>query len=200
VSQKPAYVRSDSSHDVTALSVLELHARTSGWTRCLPVPIEGIVQDTYGMRVVWNDVAEMAHERILGVLHPKAGVIVLNRRHRDVLSTVVGPLRFTLAHELGHWLYDADRESELFDHPVFCRRLSAADPRQVREVNANRLAAALLLPSDLVRAAFGRSRARVSSAAELNDFARDWGVSRQTLRIRLEGLGLGWCLPPQPDW
>jgi Zn-dependent peptidase ImmA (M78 family) len=118
-----------------------------------------------------------------------------------MLSDVIGPLRFTLAHELGHWLYDADRESTLFDHPVFCRRLAPSDPRHVREVNANKLAAALLLPSDLVRAAVGRSRAlvgppaRLPSASQLNALARKWGVSRQALRIRLEELGLGWFLP-----
>jgi len=202
VSSPPAYPRSNASHEATANRVLETHARSSGWTRSLPVPIEAIVQDTYAMLVHWGAVAEAPHERILGVLQPKAGMIVLNERHQDLLSDVVGPRRFTLAHELGHWIYDADRDSTLFDHPVYCRRLADDDPRQVREVNANRLAAALLLPADLVRAAFGRPRSgparpsRVSTVAELNARARTWGVSRQTLRIRLESLGLGWCLPP----
>jgi Zn-dependent peptidase ImmA (M78 family) len=165
------------------------------------VPIEAIVQDTYGMQVTWDDVAETRNERILGVLQPKAGLIVLNRRHEDLLSDVVGPLRFTLAHELGHWLYDADTDSALFDHPVFCRRFAPSDPRQVREVNANRLAAVLLLPADLVRAAIGRPgsagarTSRLRSTGDLNALARTWGVSRATLRIRLEELGLGWCLP-----
>jgi Zn-dependent peptidase ImmA (M78 family) len=181
---------------VTAANVLELHARTTGWTRSLPVPIESVAQDTYGMSLAWDDINETRNERILGVLQPKARVIVLNQRHRDLLSEVIGPMRFTLAHELGHWLYDADRDSSLFDHPVFCRTLAATDPRQVREVNANRLAAALLLPSDLVRAEFNRGRPGGPRTNEqLRLLARQWGVSRQTLRWRMEALGLERFLP-----
>ncbi|HEX3425065.1 MAG TPA: ImmA/IrrE family metallo-endopeptidase [Acidimicrobiales bacterium] len=202
VSQKPAYPRSAASHEVTANSVLELHARRSGWVRSLPVPIDAIVRQTYGLRVLWDDIPETRGERILGMLEPKAGIIALNRRHEDMLSEVVGPQRFTLAHELAHWLYDADRDSQLFDHPVFCRRLADADPRQAREINANRLAAALLMPSGAVRQALGLYQATPSSRSRrtlepsaMNAMARAWGVSRQAFRIRLEGLGLGWCLP-----
>lgn len=208
MSPKPAYPRSTESHEVTANGVLELHARRSGWQPSLPVPIEAIVGQTYGLQVDWEDVAETRDERILGVLQPRAGIITLNQRHRDLLSAVVGPARFSLAHELGHWLYDADRDSLLFDHPVFCRRLADADPRQVREVNADRLAAALLLPRGLMRSALGlfptlpSSRSgqgrRTLDNSVLNAKARQWGVSRQTLRSRLETLGLGWCLPPEP--
>ncbi|MGH9126131.1 MAG: ImmA/IrrE family metallo-endopeptidase [Acidimicrobiales bacterium] len=205
MSPQPAYPRSAESHEVTANSVLELHARRTGWLPSLPVPVDAIVSQTYGLKVTWADVAETRDERILGVLEPRAGIIAFNRRHRDVLSAVVGPGRFTLAHELAHWLYDADRESLLFDHPVFCRRLAEGDPRQVREDNANRLAAALLLPGTLVRGALGLSPTlpsnrpglsrRTLDASVLNAKAKQWGVSRQTLRLRLEGLGLGWCLP-----
>lgn len=52
-------------------------------------------------------------------------------------------------------------------------------------MNANKLAAHLLLPDHLVR--------EVSIDLIVSDFRRraaDWGVSQQTLRIRLETMGL----------
>ena len=196
MSPQPAYPRAAASHEVTAAGVLERHARSTGWTRSLPVPIESIARDTYGIRVTWDDVAETSNECVLAVVHPKAAIIALNQRHRDILAEVVGPLRFVVAHELGHLLYDADRGSALFDHPAFCRRLAADDPRVVREANADRLAAALLLPADLVRAELGRSRpSRPRTLEEMGAMAGKWGVSCRTLVARLDDLGLGWCFP-----
>ena len=56
---------------------------------------------------------------------------------------------------------------------------------RIREMNANKLAANLLLPEDLVR--------RADIEEVLGDFrgtAARWEVSRTTLRIRLQDLGL----------
>jgi Zn-dependent peptidase ImmA (M78 family) len=60
----------------------------------------------------------------------------------------------------------------------------------LREVNANKLASHLLLPDHLVL--------EVPTDAIINNLreqAAEWGVSQQTLRIRLETMGL---LAPEP--
>ena len=122
---------------------------------------------------------------------------MLNEAHLGLFDSVIGPERFTLAHELGHWIYDADNpdQGNLFSDPdampVFCRRpgRSESDPR---EVNANKFAAGLLLPEALVRAAITEhfvSWSAVSAAAS------QWGVSRQALCIRLGDLNLDGFLP-----
>jgi hypothetical protein len=148
------------------------------------------------MRVRWDDVAETRDECILAVVQPKAGIIALNQGRRDMLLDVIGPPSFAVAHQLGHLRYDADRSSALFDHPVFCRRLATDDHRQVREVNADRLAMALLLPADLVRAEVGRSRPnRPRTLDEMQVLAGKWGVSWPILSARLQELDLGWCCP-----
>ena len=72
----------------------------------------------------------------------------------------MGPERFTLAHELAHWVYDADDPDQLsfyFDpQPVeiYCYHREASglsEVLRIREINANKLAAHILMPEDLVR-------------------------------------------------
>lgn len=185
----------DSLHAVAAQNVLVRHAGITGRTIALPVPIELIIETTYGLTVLWEDLVEPPDTTILGALFPRDKRIVINTRHQDLLERVMGPERFTLAHELAHWIYDADDPNQLslnLDEPapteLYCYQRDAVglpEDRRVREINANKLAAHLLLPEHLVRAAaidevLGNFRAT----------AHGWGVSQQTLRIRLETLGL----------
>jgi hypothetical protein len=132
VSPRRAYPRRNESHEGAAADVLDRHRQMAGWAPSLPIPVELIIDATFDVRISWDDIAERPGEWILGALHPKSRSIVLNDRHEDLLIDVVGPLNFTLAHELGHWLYDADdpNQEQLFDpdQPVFCRRLQGDDP------------------------------------------------------------------------
>ena len=60
-----------------------------------------------------------------------------------------------------------------------------SEDQRIREVNANKLAAHLLLPEDLVR------RANVDAVlVDIPGTAARWQVSRMALRIRLQDLGL----------
>jgi len=130
---------------------------------------------------------------ILGALAPTERLIVLNSRHQDMFDRWVGPERFTLAHELAHWIYDAENPDQLTldlqqAQPVYCYHREGRpleDDLRVRELNANKLAANLLLPEHLVRQADLDWVLR-----EFRSVAALWGVSRTTLRIRLETLGL----------
>ncbi len=60
-----------------------------------------------------------------------------------------------------------------------------AESLRIREMNANKFAAHLLLPEHLVRAA---DLDRV--LGDFRTIASRWGVSQQTLQIRLDTLGL----------
>ena len=53
-----------------------------------------------------------------------------------------------------------------------------------REFNANKFASHLLMPRGLIAEAMLSPK-----RPPLRRCARDWGVSKQALRIRLEGLG-----------
>ena len=188
------YPRPDHHHAVTASNVLVRHASTVGVPVRLPVPIELIIEQTYGLEILWEDVPEAPGTLILGALAPRDRRIVLNTQHEGLFEQYMGPERFTLAHELAHWIYDADDPDQLTldldEQPaeIYCyhrESLGLSETMRIREMNANKLAAHLLLPEDLVR------RANITEV--LKDFAgtaERWQVSRTTLRIRLQDLGL----------
>ncbi|WCO66556.1 ImmA/IrrE family metallo-endopeptidase [Iamia majanohamensis] len=152
-----------------------------------------IVEHTYGLEILWEPIDEPPGTKVLGALAPSLKRIVLNDRHLAMFEGFVGPERFTLAHELAHWIYDAEMSGQGtldFDTPdqTFCywRESDSIDETtRLRELNANKLAAHLILPDDLVRAA---NLDQV--LANFRDTARHWGVSLTTLRIKLDTLGL----------
>lgn len=203
MSARPARPRSREQHEAAAGEVLRRHALGRGWRPQLPVPVEQIVEATCDLSIEVVALEEGPGERVLGALDPTSRTIYLNQRHIEFFGTWVGPERFTVAHELGHWRYDAVDPSQqqlpLSDDGgrVFCRHVDDAGigpAARLREVNANGFASCLLLPSDLVRAEVA---ARFESWSALRERANDWGVSGTTLRIRLEALGLGWAVPNQ---
>lgn len=189
------YPRPERHHAVTTGNVLAKHERETGVPISLPVPIEQIIEITYGLTLLWDDIEEPPDCKILGALYPQHRRIVMNTLHEDMFDRYIGPARFTLAHELGHWIYDADDPDQMTlgieNEPVgeeFCYHREhdgLPEDTRIREMNANKFAAHLLLPEHLVKA--------VSVDAILGDFRRtaaSWGVSQTTLRIRLETLGL----------
>jgi hypothetical protein len=159
----------------------------------LPIPIELIIEQTYGLEILWEDVPEPANTIILGALAPRERRIVLNVRHQAFFDQYMGPERFTLAHELGHWIYDADNPDQLRlnledDYQGrYCYHRDSpglSEDLRIRELNANKFAAHVLLPEELVH--------RADIHEVLNDLpatAKRWQVSRTALRIRLQDLG-----------
>lgn len=84
--------------------------------------------------------------------------------------------RFTFAHELAHFILHRDLiESGLTDDTMYRSELS-----NVYEVQANRMAADILMPIRLVKI----HRADKSP----QDLARLFGVSEAAMKIRLEGV------------
>lgn len=191
---RPTFPRANRRHAVIASHVLARHASRVGAPVTLPVPIELIIEQTYGLQILWEEIPEPPDSMVLGALVPRERRIMLNSRHEDLFERWLGPERFTLAHELAHWVYDAENPDQLAldlnaqPAEVYCYHRESpglSETLRIREVNANKFAANLLLPEDLVR--------REDIEEVLGDFrgtAARWQVSRTTLRIRLEDLGL----------
>ncbi len=177
--------------------VLSHYEQQAGWTPSLPIPIEQIIESVYDLTISWEPIEEQPGERILGMLVPATKTIIMNEGYAGGILGAIGPTSFTLAHELGHWLFDADDpdQGELFDvagEPVFCRGSDVEDQNAMyRERNADRFAAVLLLPAGLVDVA----ELDFLGASELAGVAHDWGVSRTTLEIRIQELS---ALPKRP--
>ena len=188
------YPRPDHHHTSTANKILARHASNVGAPVALPIPIELIIEQTYRLEILWEEIREPPHTIILGALAPRDRRIVLNSSHEALFEKYMGPERFTLAHELAHWIYDADNPDQLaFDvgeppEERYCYHRESpglSEILRVRELNANRLAAHILLPEDLVR------RANVDEVLnDLSGTATRWQVSRTALGIRLKDMGL----------
>ena len=167
----------------------------TGQAVVLPVPIDLIVELTYGLTVLYEEIPEEPGRMILGALFPAERHIVMNSRYLDLFHQVVGPERFTLAHELGHWLYDADDPDQLTldvdggePSEQYCYHRGNSelpDDLRIREVNANKLASHLLMPEHLLK-----SVDIDEVLANFRGTATAWGVSKQALQIRLKTVGM----------
>lgn len=97
--------------------------------------------------------------------------------------------RFTLAHELGHYLYHADLISDGVDDNRAYRSSPEGKYYNVNitaaeETDANRFAASVLMPADLVREYWPKV------GRDLAEMAKTFQVSQQAMEIRLQGLRL----------
>lgn len=90
--------------------------------------------------------------------------------------------RFTVAHEIGHFIANSDSGEDTFEY-VDLRDTESSEGNNPKEVFANKFAAELLMPQDLVKQAF-RSTQSVSL------LAAQFGVSAEAMRFRLKNLGL----------
>jgi Zn-dependent peptidase ImmA (M78 family) len=135
----------------------------------VPVPVEAIAEDYLGLTV-----AEAELDGVSGLLYPAERAVFLNA------AEVPARRRFTLAHELGHWVCQCLEGTEA---PVFCRAEEVGlDPAvKALEREANLFAAELLMPEDEVREVW-KGDPDVSAAR--------FGVSGEAMRWRLYSFGL----------
>lgn len=100
--------------------------------------------------------------------------------------------RFTIAHEIGH--LELRHQGEIFvDKTVMRRddRSSQAIDRQ--EIDANRFAAELLMPEDLILESMHRlqdTKSNDSTSELIADLAQEFQVSSQAMEYRLTNLGI----------
>jgi hypothetical protein len=148
------------AHDLRA----EYYARFGGPE--LPVPVEAIAEDLLGLRV-----RESADLACSGMLIPATREIVLSAAER----AYPGRHRFTLAHEVGHWICHVANAKTTA--PVYCRAADvepSADRTLERE--ANIFAAELLMPRELLRSAWAGAVADSASTFNVSEEAMHWRV------------------------
>jgi Zn-dependent peptidase ImmA (M78 family) len=140
----------------------------------LPVPVDSIAVDLLGLTVDEDDALDVS-----GMLVPDEHQIWLNGREARQSP---GRRRFTLAHELGHWVC---QYTEGRVEPRYCRaeEIGVGVGRKL-EREANMFAAHLLMPEPLVR--------REAAAVKLNlhALARRFEVSVPAMKVRLQQLSL----------
>jgi Zn-dependent peptidase ImmA (M78 family) len=129
-------------------------------------------------------------EDVSGLLITKPDMSCIVVRKDDALARQ----RFTIAHEIGHFVLRHQFEPGEHVHVDRGYRVSHRDQRSssgtdLREIEANQFAAALLMPSSIVT-----ENIKALGTEELNDehvtnLARKFRVSEQAITIRLSVLG-----------
>ena len=139
------------------------------WDGGLPVQPQ-LIARVMGVHVV---VQEFAPE-ISGRIERRGGYtwIRLNKTDNDKRQ------RFTVAHELGHFVDRKDEDFEYVEH----RGPLASQGSDAGEVFANSFAAELLMPETMIHKL-------LQSGMEAKQMARELEVSVEAMVIRLESLG-----------
>jgi hypothetical protein len=129
-----------------AASLWRAHAFQPGFD------VERLIDDL-GLGLIWETVEDPPDAIVLGQLSPGDRQVILNERHLPELEANAGRVRrFTLAHEIGHWqLHASAARSGTLELFVGGRTWCRSGSRDQPEVQAERFAAALLMPDDLIR-------------------------------------------------
>jgi Zn-dependent peptidase ImmA (M78 family) len=164
-----------------ARRALERFAALYGCERA-PVPVEDVADSLCGLRVVEVDgIAES------GMLLPQLREVRVNARE---CAQAPRRRRFTVAHEIGHWLLHAQGA---VPRTVWCRITDGSEPGDALEREANRFAAELLMPEAWVRDEAARS------GADREALAQRFDVSEIAMGWRLFNLGLAVERPDQSE-
>jgi hypothetical protein len=145
----------------------------------VPVPVEAIAEDLLGLRI-----EESWDIDCSGMLLPAERRIVLNASEAMHGDTPIQRHRFTIAHEIGHWVCHCLEGRAPDAQPSYCRPVDlteAADGTLEREANV--FAAELLMPEPAVRTAWHELADVVACAARLD-------VSPLAMHWRLYGFAL----------
>jgi hypothetical protein len=144
----------------------------------IPVPVESIAEDFLGLRIEERDLGDCS-----GMLIPSERLIVVNAAEAVSGDTPTRRHRFTIAHELGHWICHA-RPDPHAAAPSYCRTLDVSHHTdRDLEREANVFGAELLMPEAAVREAW-------AGVPDVDEVAERFEVSALAAQWRLYSFGL----------
>lgn len=162
----PRFMQKQEFEDEAALLLAE-YGRDHGVVTAPPIPIDDIVEEYLKIAVELRDLrSEFPEGDVLGAIYFNDKRIAIDQSLvPEDFPSMRGRYRFTLAHELGHWrlhrhLYlRRANERPLIpgapSRPDHILRSHDSDPK---EVQANRFAACLLMPLEMVKRAWHEQR------------------------------------------
>lgn len=109
----------------------------------------------------------------------KAGTILVEERL--CVDRLLGRLRFTCAHELGHWVLHQKLYSGTGDVAAYEGKTSLDESHGLVEWQADALATALLMPLPQIKRSFYRLRAGRSNEQLVAEMAQIFQVSKQAI-------------------
>ncbi len=166
------------------------------------VPIEEMIELHYGIILQFRNLSKKGHIHGITVFEDsvipiydeinkryepivvKAGTILIDKRL--LARNRINRFRFTLAHELAHYILHG--EYYLGVKELASKISSESDARTEKE--ADELGAALLMPQGRLKVAFKRNAYQIDRKELIYNLAQTFEVSAQAMEIRLKRLGL----------
>jgi Zn-dependent peptidase ImmA (M78 family) len=150
----------------------------------IPVPVESIAEDLLGLRI-----ERSAEIDCSGQLFPAERLIVLNAAEAPRDRPPLRRYRFTIAHELGHWVCHVLGQATA--QPVYCRAVDLTESAdRTLEREANVFAAELLMPEPAVRDAWASLVTARHEESAVAACAERFDVSPTAMRWRLRSFDL----------
>ena len=161
-----------------------------------PIDIFEIIQDI-GIECYHRDL----EDEMSGFINIKddRAVIVINENHHQNRQ------RFTAAHELGHYILHRDVQETFVDksfktglsvkkatarNATFNRDSMSSKGEFTFEIEANRFAAIILMPEELIESKMTQLDIDVTDDDDIKRLAIAFGVSSQAMAFRLASLGV----------
>lgn len=147
-----------------------------------PVPIEAVARHL-GAEVRYEPFeGDLSGLLYVDGVRPIIGVNALHPKVRQ---------RFTIAHELGHWvLHESERLHVDRAFRIYLRSARSSLAVDPVEIAANRFAADLLMPPDMIRQDVGDRIIDFVDDDEIRKLSSRYQVSLQAMIFRLINLGL----------
>ena len=148
--------------------------------RSAPIPVEKIVK-ALGVQLRFSPL----DEELSGMVYVKDGtpIIGVNALHHPNRQ------RFTIAHELGHYMLHRELlSSEVHvdkQFKVLMRDANSATGTDTIEIEANKFAAELLLPSFLINDLLASNAFDIDDPEPMEKLAKKFRVSKQMLEYRI---------------
>lgn len=149
----------------------------------LPIDVKAIAK-SLGLNVVEYDLGD----GVSGLLAIQEGVGTIGYNPNEVDVRI----RYTIAHELGHFDLHRDKSDLFVDKQLIYRSSQSSDtPEKAQmEQEANVFASALLMPSNLLRKEVEKAKLDLASDEAIKKLADKFEVSTTAMTIRISSLGL----------
>lgn len=153
----------------------------------VPVPVERVAAGL-GLQVERADLDDVSG---LLVIEDDKGMIGVNASHPQVRQ------RFTIAHEVGHYVLHRDQlpvfiDKKLRQYAAVFRDAESSTGENRREREANGFAAALLMPAKLLQQEIDRLEVDADDEESVDSLARRFNVSRDAMSFRLANVMSGY--------
>ena len=156
-----------------------------------PIPVEKMAEFLLDLVIDWVPISDDDDAPVLAFIDPESNSIRINENRNDFFNKFWGTQQYTLAHEIGHYIFRLTHNNfqqmsfEVDDRkPYLCRQQNSKIDR--REFQAEKFGSFLLMPAQLLLPKYEHIDLTWSNLYKLRD---EFSVSITALTKRLKNMG-----------